>query len=161
MYFSRRRWPSMAMVIFFIMWPKCKWKSPISEIPTIFVPHKGWMRILIVDDEKSIKNTLKEILNYENHASSTCRKRRTEGTLGPGTGKGQIDTVFAILKCRAWTALKCWKKYRKWIWMRRLSWSRSRQYWYGGGVHQERGLRFHWKTSGFEPYPDHSQKCQR
>ncbi len=55
------------------------------------------MRILIVDDEKSIRNTLKEILEYENH-EVVLAENGEQALSVLEQGKVQIDTVFCDIK---------------------------------------------------------------
>ncbi len=55
------------------------------------------MRILIVDDEKSIRNTLKEILEYEDH-EVVLAENGEQALSVLEQGKVQIDTVFCDIK---------------------------------------------------------------
>jgi two-component system, NtrC family, nitrogen regulation response regulator NtrX len=55
------------------------------------------MRILIVDDEKSIRNTLKEILEYENH-EVVLAENGEQALSVLEQGKVQIETVFCDIK---------------------------------------------------------------
>jgi len=55
------------------------------------------MRILIVDDEKSIRNTLKEILEYEDH-EVVLAENGEQALSVLEQGKLQIDTIFCDIK---------------------------------------------------------------
>lgn len=55
------------------------------------------MRILIVDDEKSIRNTLKEILEYEDH-QVVLAENGEQALSVLEQGKLQIDTIFCDIK---------------------------------------------------------------
>ncbi len=55
------------------------------------------MRILIVDDEKSIRNTLKEILEYEDY-QVVLAENGEQALAVLEQGKVQIDTVFCDIK---------------------------------------------------------------
>ncbi len=55
------------------------------------------MRILIVDDEKSIRNTLKEILEYEDHEVMLAENGEQALSVLE-QGKLQIDTIFCDIK---------------------------------------------------------------
>ena len=68
------------------------------------------MKILVVDDERSIRNTLKEILEYEGHEIALAEN----GLVAIEMVKANLMTVYSvILKCPKWMVLKYWTKYRK------------------------------------------------
>jgi len=67
-------------------------------------------KILIIDDEKAIRNTLKDILTYEKFEVDEAadgvegiKKPRPEGLI----------LFFVISKCRRWMALKSYQSSRK------------------------------------------------
>ena len=55
------------------------------------------MKILIIDDEKSIRNTMKEILEYEGY-QVVLAENGEQALAILETGKEQIDTVFCDIK---------------------------------------------------------------
>ena len=55
------------------------------------------MRILIIDDEKSIRNTLKEILEYEGYEVALAENGEQALSVLE-QGKVQIDTIFCDIK---------------------------------------------------------------
>lgn len=60
------------------------------------------MRVLIIDDEKSIRNTLKEILEYEDH-EVVLAENGEQGLAALEQKEKPFDAVFVISKCRVWT----------------------------------------------------------
>ena len=69
-------------------------------------------KILIIDDEKPIRNTLREILQYEKF---DLVRLASVPSLGPvmalreSRKPKKADTIWscATLKCQRWTGLKC------------------------------------------------------
>jgi YesN/AraC family two-component response regulator len=64
-------------------------------------------KILIIDDERSIRNALKEILEFEGFSVIDAE----DGESGLTILKQQtIDLVFCDIKMPRWMVLKCWTK---------------------------------------------------
>ena len=55
------------------------------------------MKILIIDDERSIRNTLKEILEYEDY-KVVLAENGEQALAILESGKEQIDTIFCDIK---------------------------------------------------------------
>ena len=65
------------------------------------------MKILIVDDERAIRYSLKEILEMEGYQVETAENGK-EGL--QKAEKEKFDAIFCDIKCRRWTVPKCWPK---------------------------------------------------
>ena len=66
--------------------------------------------ILVIDDEKSIRNTLQEVLEYENHKVDLA----TNGAEGVELfSNNSYDIVLCDIKCPVWTDWKCSKNFMK------------------------------------------------
>ena len=53
------------------------------------------MKVLVIDDEKSIRNTLKEILEFENHEVSLAASGKEGLEMAHG---GNFDVIFCDIK---------------------------------------------------------------
>jgi len=63
--------------------------------------------ILVIDDEKSIRNSLKEVLEYEKHTVDLAM----EGMEGLELFRNnRYDVVLCDIKMPKWTAARCWKR---------------------------------------------------
>ncbi len=63
--------------------------------------------ILVIDDEKSIRNTLKDILGMEKYKVEEAEN----GEIAlEKSGRRLLMLFFVILKCPAWMELKYWIK---------------------------------------------------
>jgi two-component system nitrogen regulation response regulator NtrX len=61
--------------------------------------------ILVIDDERSIRNTLKDILEYEEHTVELAE----DGAAGIELfRKNKYDLVLCDIRCPAWMGWKCW-----------------------------------------------------
>lgn len=62
-------------------------------------------KILVIDDERSIRNSMKDILTFEKHEVLVA-ENGMEGLIAVKTEKP--DLVFVISKCRIWKESKYW-----------------------------------------------------
>lgn len=61
-------------------------------------------RILVIDDEKSIRNTLKDVLEYEKYEIDLAE----DGTSGIELSGNSSMTPFSVTsKWQRWTGLRC------------------------------------------------------
>ena len=61
-------------------------------------------KLLIIDDERGIRNTLKEILADEGHEVDVAEN----GKQGLEMARAKAyDLIFSDIKCPKWTALNC------------------------------------------------------
>jgi CheY-like chemotaxis protein len=75
-------------------------------------------KILIIDDEKVIRSTLKEILEYEKYEIAEAQ----DGEQGLKMIQEEDLTLsYAISKCLKWMVSKFWKMFRNWKNNRNLS----------------------------------------
>jgi CheY-like chemotaxis protein len=66
--------------------------------------------ILVIDDERSIRNTLKEILEYEKFTVDLA-EHGAEGL--EKYKRGSMILSSAISRCLRWTDSRCWKRYSR------------------------------------------------
>lgn len=64
------------------------------------------MKILVVDDERAIRNSLKEILSDEGYAVDTAEDGATALDMA---GKERYDVISVISRCLTWKVRKCWR----------------------------------------------------
>jgi len=64
-------------------------------------------KILVIDDERSIRNTLKDILEFEKHQVVLAENGKTGLE---AIQNAAFDVIFQILKCPKWMALNCFQR---------------------------------------------------
>lgn len=64
------------------------------------------MKILVVDDERAIRNSLKEILSDEGYNVDVAEDGATAIDMAE---KERYDVISATSRCRTWKELRFWK----------------------------------------------------
>ena len=105
-------------------------------------------KILVIDDERSIRNSMKDILSFEGH-EVVLAENGMEGLVSVKTEKPEV--VFCDIKMPKMEGIEVLERIKEFT-------SDVPVIMISGHGHQKRSLRFHRETAGPEPDSDYDQK---